>query len=344
MKNFLTYIFFLLAFGFSIFETTAQSVTTDTTGIFLVNQIGYLPKGSKIALIKSKADQFNIVDNRSKKIVFTGKTGIPQYWKYSGDTVREADFSSFTKPGKYMIDFPGNSTCSYDFEIKENVYREVAKASIKAFYYNRCSFAIAKEFGGKWARPSGHPDTAVIVHESAASKERPAGTIISSPGGWYDAGDYNKYIVNSGITVYTLLLFYQMYPEYCNALNTNIPESNNDIPDVVDEILYNLKWMLTMQDPYDGGVYHKLTNKVFDGIVMPDKAVAPRYVVMKCTSAALDFAAVTAMASRLFENSKNAELAALSGTCREAAHKAMAWAKANPAIYFKQPSEFRTGG
>ena len=77
----------------------------------------------------------------------------------------------------------------------------------------------------------------MIVHKSAISKNRPEGTVISSPGGWYDAGDYNKYIVNSSITNYTLLLFYQLYPEYCRSLELNIPESRNDIPDVVDELL-----------------------------------------------------------------------------------------------------------
>jgi endoglucanase len=343
MKNFPKHILFLVIIGISTI-TRINAQLTDTTGTFLVNQVGYLPDGNKIALLKTNASKFSIIDVQSKKVVFSGSTGQPQYWKFSGDTVRSADFSPFKKPGKYRLCIEGNSSCSYEFEINKSVYTDVAKAAIKAFYFNRCSFEITKEFGGKWARPAGHPDTAVIVHESAASKERPAGTIISSPGGWYDAGDYNKYIVNSGITMYTLLLFYQMYPEYCHSLNTNIPESKNDIPDVVDEILFNLKWMLSMQDPNDGGVYHKLTNKGFDGIVMPDKAVAPRYVVMKCTSAALDFAAVTAMASRLFEHSKNPELAALSRSCRDAARKAMAWAKANPSVYYKQPTDVHTGG
>jgi endoglucanase len=86
------------------------------------------------------------------------------------------------------------------------------------------------------------------------------------------------------------------------TVKLNIPESNNQVPDVLDESLWNLRWMLTMQDPEDGGVYHKLTNAKFDGMIMPDKAVAPRYVVQKSTAATLDFAAVMAQASRVFSN------------------------------------------
>jgi len=183
----------------------------------------------------------------------------------------------------------------------------------------------------------------VIVHASAASAGRPAGTVISSPGGWYDAGDYNKYIVNSSITNYTLLLFYQMFPEYCRSLNLNIPESSNDVPDLVDELLWNLKWYLTMQDPADGGVYHKLTNLNFCGFVMPHEATDPRYVVMKSTAATLDFAAVTAMAHRIFANDPSEELRTLAASCLEASGKAMKWAENHPDVIYKQPADVSTG-
>jgi endoglucanase len=183
----------------------------------------------------------------------------------------------------------------------------------------------------------------VIVHKSAASKSRPEGTVISSPGGWYDAGDYNKYIVNSSITNYTLLLFYQLYPEYCRSLNLNIPESGNEIADVVDELLYNLRWYLTMQDPEDGGVYHKLTNDNFYGFEMPHEATRPRYVVQKSTAAALDFAAVTAMAGRVFAGNPSDELKALSAICLDASAKAMKWAEANPDKIYTQPKDISTG-
>ena len=130
-----------------------------------------------------------------------------------------------------------------------------------------------------------------MVHPSAASTKRPAGTIISSPKGWYDAGDYNKYIVNSGFTLGLILQSYQLHQDRFNALNLQIPESDNNIPDILDEMMYNLEWMLTMQDPTDGGVYHKLTTPNFEGFVMPEDCKQQRYVVQKTTTTALDFAA-----------------------------------------------------
>ncbi len=309
----------------------------------LLNQVGYLPISAKIALLRLKTDKFEVVDVSSGTIVFTGKPGAFKYWDKSGDSVCTADFSALTTPGKYQVRLYNDSVNSYVFEIDENVYSDIAKASLKAFYLNRSGMEITKEFGGKWARPAGHPDTLVFVHSSAVSAQRPEGFKLSSPGGWYDAGDYNKYIVNSGISTYTLLLFYQVYPEYCATFKDNIPESSNTIPDVMDEFLYNLRWMLTMQDPADGGVYHKLTNKAFCDFVMPGKANDARYVVQKSTAASLDFAATMAMASRVLAKSESPELINLGKTCLYSAKKAFAWAKANPARYFKNPSGISTG-
>ena len=340
---FLTIILFSNCTSSALKGNLWSTVSPDTLHRILINQVGYLPNSVKIALLRVTTDKFNVVDVSSGKVVFTGKPDPFKFWSQSGDSVCAADFSKLTTPGKYRVCFNNKSVCSYEFVIANDVYSDIAKASLKAFYLNRSGMELTKEFGGKWARPAGHPDTVVFIHSSAASPGRPEGFKISSPGGWYDAGDYNKYIVNSGISTYTLLLFCQMYPYYCTSFKDNIPESSNANSDVINELLYNLRWMLTMQDPADGGVYHKLTNKDFGGFTMPDKATEPRYVVMKSTAASLDFAATMAMASRIFEKSESQELINLGKTCLDAANKAYAWAKVNPAIYYKNPSDISTG-
>jgi endoglucanase len=322
---------------------TARLAAPADTDVILVNQTGYLPGAEKVALLRTDTDIFELIDAVTGKNVFGAEPGAPVYWEMSGDTVRAADFSAFTTPGTYRICLTGTDICSAPFRIGEDVYGEITAAAVRSYYLNRSGIEITEVHGGKWARPAGHPDTAVIVHASAASAGRPAGTVISSPGGWYDAGDYNKYIVNSSITNYTLLLFYQMFPEYCRSLDLNIPESGNDIPDLVDELLWNLRWYLTMQDPADGGVYHKLTNLYFCGFVMPHEATDPRYVVMKSTAATLDFAAFTAMAHCIFANDPSEELRALAATCLEASGKAMKWAEAHPDVIYKQPADVSTG-
>jgi endoglucanase len=324
-------------------ETAATTFSSDTLDRILVNQVGYYPEANKIGLLRMKSESFDVVDVNTGKVVFSGKPGISNYWHLSGDSVSAIDFSSVTSPGTYRICVNDKSVCSYSFEIGKGMYSDIAKAALKAFYLNRSAILITEEFGGTWARPAGHPDTAVVVHASAASTRRPEGSKISSPGGWYDAGDYNKYIVNSSITTYTLLLFCQMYPDYVKSFKNNIPESSNTIPDVMDELLVNLQWMLTMQDPRDGGVYHKLTNKEFGGFTMPDKATEPRYVVYKSTAAALDFTSTMAMASRVFAKSDDNGIKQLGTTCLNAARKAYVWAKANPKIYYKNPPDIKTG-
>ncbi len=133
----------------------------------------------------------------------------------------------------------------------------------------------------------------------------------------------------------TLLSLYEDFPKYHDRLKTNIPESGNSIPDILDEVLYNLSWMLTMQDPNDGGVYHKCTNANFDGFVMPGVTKEPRYVVQKGTAATLDFAAVMAQASRIFKKFSK-QLPKLSDSCLNAAIKAWQWAEKNPSVVYNQ--------
>jgi endoglucanase len=197
------------------------------------------------------------------------------------------------------------------------------------------STPLRPEYAGKWSHTAGHPDNQVIIHPAAASPNRPAGTIISSPRGWYDAGDYNKYIVNSGITMGTLLSLYEDFPAYFDTLRINIPESGDGAPDLLNEIVWNLRWMLTMQDPFDGGVYNKVTNADFDGMIMPSAAVTPRYVVPKGTGATLDFAAVMAQAGRIFSKFKKV-FPGLSDSCLNSAEKAWMWAVKNPKVAYDQ--------
>lgn len=157
---------------------------------------------------------------------------------------------------------------------------------------------LTEEFAGIYARPMGHPDTAARYH-SLLGKELMA--TFASPKGWYDAGDYGKYIVNSGISTYTLLQLYQHNKEYFKTLSLNIPESKNDVPDILDEIRWNLEWMLTMQDPEDGGVFHKLTTKQFSGTVVPDRDTKPRFAIGKSNTATWNFVAVLALASEIYK-------------------------------------------
>lgn len=301
-----------------------------------LNQVGFYPAAPKLAVVTGLPEKapFYVLDANTHDTVYRGLLGDTIHSAYSSAFTRLADFSSVNKQGRYALFVPGIGQ-SHTFSIAPGVHHQTGIAALKAFYYMRVSEPLEAAYAGKWARPAGHPDTAVLVHPSAATPQRPAGTVIQSPGGWYDAGDYNKYIVNSGITMGTLMSAYEDFAPYFNALRVSIPESEDELPDLLNEILINLRWMLTMQDPYDGGVYHKCTNADFDGMVMPGVTTLPRYVVQKSTPAALDFAAVMAQASRIFRI-YNKALPGLADSCRRAAEAAWQWAQKNPAIPYNQ--------
>lgn len=299
-----------------------------------LNQIGFYPNEQKIAIVLSEdATDFYLTKADDTEKVFSGKLSVPKLTTYSLQKTKVADFSTFHTSGTFVLHAGDYS--SYPFQIKERVLEPVAKAVLKAFYYQRFSLPLLPEYAGKWSRPESSSHKEIVIHPSAATDKRPAGTVVASTKGWIDAGDYNKYIVNSGITTATLLSAYSDFGFYYDTLNTNIPETKNNLPDILDEVLWNLRWMLTMQDPDDGGVYHKCTNANFDPMVMPDKATTPRYMIQKSTAATLNFVAVTAMASRVFEKFSN-QLPGLSDSCRNASLKAWDWALKNPKVIYDQ--------
>ncbi len=299
-----------------------------------LNQIGFYPQAAKLSILLAEEvdqGQFYIVRTENDEVVYQGELSPSSSATLSGKKTWIADFSDFQEKGEFVVGVPGIGV-SYPFQLHEQVHEDLAKASIKAFYFQRMSTELLPEHAGKWARPTAHPDDQVKVHSSAAGPGRPEGAIISAPYGWYDAGDYNKYIVNSGITMGTLMSLYEDFGEFAGSLELNIPESGNSRPDLLDEIHWNLIWMLEMQDPNDGGVYHKLTTASFEGRVMPHEAVSQRYVVAKSTAAALNFAAVMAQAHRVYADYDRD----LSKRCLDAAKKAWDWAKKNPNLLYRQ--------
>lgn len=298
-----------------------------------VNQVGYAPEDSKTASIEAAgwAKRYTIKDATTGKTVWKGKAVRTTKSPWSGKERAIIDFSALTKSGTYVI---SNGTEMQEVIVAERPYEALSIGSLKAFYLQRSGEPILEEFAGQYARPAAHLDDHVEIHPSAASAGRPAGTFIKSEGGWYDAGDYNKYIVNSAFSVGIMLDAYEMAPEYFKNLCVNIPESYNNVPDILDELAVNLRWMQTMQDPEDDGVYHKLTTPGFEAFIKPSDCKQQRYVVMKSTAAALDFAAVMAQAHRVY--SQFPAYKDFAATALQQAIKAYEWAQKHPDVYYKQ--------
>ena len=304
-----------------------------------LNQLGFLPAAKKQVVVVNAASSEFEIRTSSGAAVYTGTLSTASNWSASDESARVADFTEFDALGTFHVYVNGKGT-SYPFTISDNSFLAMTRGSIKAYYFNRASTALEEEYAGVWARPLGHPDDQVRVHSSAATDERPEDTVISTPYGWYDAGDYNKYIVNSGISTFTLLSAYETYPELYDTLTLNIPEKGNNIPDILDETLWNINWMFTMQDPNDGGVYNKTTTSNFQGAVMPHETTAVRWVVAKGTAATLDFAAIMAMTARIYKP----YLPDFADECLAKAELAWQWANDNPNVAYNNPSGVNTGG
>jgi len=315
-------------------------------GPIRLNQVGFAPlqeMTATIVLPDSTVDPYAttvVITNAIDDTVWIGVPAVTMNNPVSGKRCQIIDFSALEREGDYTL-FVNNPafSASAPFTIREHPYRELTRAALRAYYHQRASMATEEPYAEGYARPAGHPDDHVLVHASAATAERPEGTVIASPGGWYDAGDYNKYIVNSGYTMGVWLMAYEFNRDYFDTLQLNIPVTGNPssvtppCPDMLSEAMYNIRWMMTMQD-LDGGVYHKLTEPNFEGFIRPDQCKKPRYVVMKTTAATLDFAATMALAARVYAPYDSAFCA----QATDAAIRAYAWAQAHPEVYYDQPA------
>ena len=318
----------------SILFLTAAALNA---GSILVNKAGYLVNSTKTVYLTESQDSFYVNDVSRNEIVFKGKSELRKTNDpATGLTIYIGDFTSCKEPGKYFItDNFGNK--SSEFEIGDNVFEPVFAKSLKGFYFQRCGCELKSKFAGVYAHPVCHFETDGTFHGSTDTTGHSDVT-----GGWHDAGDYGKYVVNAGITLGTLLMAYEMFPEKFSADDLNIPESGNKIPDILDECRYELNWLFKMQKA-DGQVYHKVTRETFAGFVMPQDDSVTRYIYRPSSTATADFVSVMARAYRVFKkfDQEYAE------KCLGAAEKSWSYLQAHPGIFpafgFRNPEGTRTG-
>ncbi len=321
--------------GFAEAMDLAAGFDDDSAGFFF-NQLGYMPGRAKVATVRSKAwkqDAFR-VRAMDGAVVFQGTLGSPVQDAASGDLVRLADFSAVKASGMYRVEVDGQ--LSDPLAVRGDVYAEALRLTMRAYYGQRCGCAV--DMGGGYQHPACHADGA--YHRSSGKTGK-----VANHGGWHDAGDYGRYVVNSGITTGTLLWAWEMYPEVLRGLGLGIPESGQKTPDYLAEVRWNLEWMLSLQDA-DGGVFHKQTSEQFCGFVMPQDDHMTSYIIgvdaepYKSTCATGDLAAVMAIAARCYGPFD----AAFAQRCLEAARKGWEWAVAHPDVVFENPKGVGTGG
>ncbi|MBL0329611.1 MAG: glycoside hydrolase family 9 protein [Bacteroidetes bacterium] len=330
-----------LSICFFVVSLFAVAVPATITQFIKIDQFGYKTTDQKIAVISDPQIGYNsafsfapgttyqVRNWITDAIVFSGAITV---WNsgathaQSGDVVYWFDFSSVVAPGSYYVFDPTNNVGSYRFEINDCVYNDVLKISMRMFYYQRCGFAKSYPFVDTgYVDGASHLGTQQDLDCRLYSSPT-VGTSKNLSGGWYDAGDYNKYVNFTWSTLCDMLLAYEERPSVW-ADDYNIPESGNSIPDILDEVKYELDWLLKMQNS-DGSVL----SVIGGGGASPPSAdgTARRYGPAN-TSATLSAAGIFALAAKQY----NAiGMTTYGTTLQTAAINAWTWANANPSVTF----------
>jgi endoglucanase len=304
-------------------------------------QVGYLPDETKYAVVTTEASGEAVVRRaRDGREVLRVKLGPERLDADSGDRTRSVDFSALKTPGEYVLDIAGVGQ-SHPFRVGRDIFSRPLRLAMRSFTGQRCGIAVdlGPDFP-QYKYDACH--TAPSPYHASAGKTG----IRDVTGGWHDAGDYGKYVVNSGITTGTLLWAFELYGPKLAKLKLDLPDSKRNVPDFLTEVKWNLDWMLKMQDE-DGGVWHKATTASFPGFVMPKNDPTPVLVIgagrepYKNTTATADLAAVAAIAARVYRPYDRA----YADRCLGAARKAWAWVEKHPdVLYQRNPQGVGTGG
>lgn len=334
--------------AFLSLSISACSEPNSQDKFIMVDQFGYLPDLEKRAVIKnpkqgfdshlsfSPGDRYAVIDVQSGEAVFEG---APVAWKAgktddaSGDQIWWFDFSELSAPGQYLVRDLSNGAESHVFEISNTVYEPVLKAAFKTFYLQRAGFEKRTPFvSGAYADGASHLRAGQDTEARLFNAKNDARTARDLRGGWYDAGDYNKYTSWTANYVTLLLSSYLENPAIWTD-DFGIPESGNGVPDILDEVKWGLDWLERMQNE-NGSMLSVMS---LAEASPPSKATGPSFYGPENTSATVTSAGAFAMAAKVFGDSP--ALKQHSERYKRKALKAWAWAEANPNVTFYNNDE-----
>ncbi|MEM9160493.1 MAG: glycoside hydrolase family 9 protein, partial [Verrucomicrobiota bacterium] len=315
----------------------------NTSRYIVVDQFGYRPESEKIAVIRNPvvgndasesyapSDNFALIVASDDSPIFTGPIDP---WNSgathddSGDQAWHFDFSSVTTPGVYYVKDLGTGERSYPFEIKENVYAEALKQAFRVFFYQRAGFAKEEPYADEgWTDDASH--IGPLQDKNARRYDAPedASTERDIHGGWYDAGDLNRYTNWTANYIHAMLLSYEENPKVWHD-NFNIPESGNGISDLLDEMKWGLDHLLRLQN--DDGSVQSIIGSAHAS--PPSLAADPSLYGAINTSSALSSSGAFAYAAKIYGSAGMTDYAA---TLQQAAIDAWNWADANPDVVWK---------
>jgi len=320
----------LLLFAFLGFKPAENAKT-----VISLNSAGFLPDMPKKATLTGQAASFALKNATDGKVVYKHEVTGPAYQKDIEQQVWFADFSDFSKEGKYYIELP-NGSRSIDFRIAPDVYNQDFNTTMRAFYLWRCGTAVSGDYqGDHFGHGPCHLDDGYEYYAGKPDVKR------DGTGGWHDAGDYGKYTVNAGFTLGMLFMAWDQYQDKLNNISLDLPETAAGYPDFLKELKWETDWLLKMPYPdHTGRVSHKLTRKNFSPFISADEDHAKRFFTDWGSAATADFAASMAQAARYFKPWD----AAYAQQCLDAALTSYNYLKQHPEYKRFEQGEFKTGG
>lgn len=288
-----------------------------------LSSIGYVAQQAKRATVLGAPSGVFVVRRAADdteafqgELVARGEAGI-------------ADFTVLEEEGSFLLEVEGVGR-SVPFPIGREAYVEPYRAAMLGFYAWRSGIDVAVALGGQtWSHSAGHLEDAYLDFVGQP------GVLRDGTGGWYDAGDYGKYIVNSAITMGLLLQAWEDFRANIEPVSLEIPEAGGTLPDFLDELRFQLDWMLKMQFD-DGTVSHKITPVDFPEYIQPVDDTAPRYFSPWGSAATAGFAATMAKAARVYREFDSAYAEQLEA----AAVKSYEFLTANPGNHAADMSDF----
>ena len=308
----------------------------------MVDQFGYRPEDAKVAVLIDPQEGFNAEDEYVPGDVLEVRTvsddetvfsGAPEAWQggavqeSSGDRGWWFDFSEVSKPGNYYVYDVEKDARSYEFEVAEDVYNEVLKTATRMFFYNRANTAKEEPYAdARWTDTESFMGPGQDTEARFVDAKDDASTARDLSGGWFDAGDYNKYVTFAQTPVHMLLTAYEQTPDAFTD-DFNIPESGDGLPDLIDELLWEFDWLKKMQVE-DGGVIIKVGNIDYNSVSPPSQDPRPRYYAPVCSSSSIAAASMFAHGALVFGGFE--ELADYAADLEGRAVRAYDWYVNNP--------------
>ena len=319
-----------------------------------IDQFGYRPGDPKVAVIADPVVGFDAdaefeaggryeVRRWSDDVVVF--TGAPRPWadgridEQSGDRGWWFDFSAVQDPGSYYLLDVERGVSTGRFEISETVYDDVLKAALRMFWYNRANTPHPAALAGPWADEAAYVGPGQDTEVRAIDDPSDPSTARDLSGGWFDAGDPNKYVSFAREPVHQLLTAYASSPDVFDDA-VGIPESGNGVPDILDEVFWEIQWLERMQRD-DGGVLTKVGILDWSSPDRPSRSTLPRFYEEVCSSATISAAGMFAHAAIVFESVPS--LRADAARLRARAEDAWDWYRANEKRDDCDPVEIKAG-